>query len=479
MNTTGYCNPLTDRYAGRSMSYVWSPQYKHSTWRKLWLTLARCEKELGLPITDAQIAELEAHQQDIDFERVAEIEKGLRHDVMSHIRALAELAPEAAPIIHLGATSCFVTDNTELIQIREAMKLLRGKLLRLISQIADFCDARKDVPMLGFTHLQPAQLTTLGKRFALYLQDFVLDFERLDREIAELPFRSVKGTTGTQASFLELFDGDHAKCRELEKRVASAMGFDNVIYLSGQTYSRKIDYFVLSILSGLAQSAAKMATDIRLLANMKEVEEPFGAKQVGSSAMAYKRNPMRSERVCSLARYVMNLPGNAAYTASTQWFERTLDDSANRRLVLPEAFMTADVILSILLDVTNGLQVWPNVIARHVREELPFMATENILMAAVRAGGDRQALHEVIRVHSMDAAKKIKEEGGANDLLERLAADPAFASIRDRFDELVNPRDFIGRAPEQTEEFIANCVDPVLEAHAAEWQAVQADALNV
>ncbi len=480
MNKTSYCNPLTDRYAGRSMSYVWSPQYKHSTWRKLWLTLARCEKELGLPITDAQIAELEAHQQDIDFDRVAEIEKGLRHDVMSHIRALAELAPEAAPIIHLGATSCFVTDNTELIQMREAMKLLRGKLLRLISQIADFCDAQKSVPMLGFTHLQPAQLTTLGKRFALYLQDFMLDFERLDREIAELPFRSVKGTTGTQASFLELFDGDHAKCRELEKRVAKEMGFDNVIYLSGQTYSRKIDYFVLSILSGLAQSAAKMATDIRILANMKEVEEPFGAKQVGSSAMAYKRNPMRSERVCSLARYVMNLPGNAAYTASTQWFERTLDDSANRRLVLPEGFLACDVILSILLDVTSGLQVWPKVIEKHVAAELPFMATENLLMAAVKKGGNRQELHEVIRNHSMAAGRRVKEEGQENDLLERIKNDPAFSAIREEFDSLIDPSAFVGRAPQQVSDYLQDEVRPLLAERAAEL-ADDADcaALNV
>jgi adenylosuccinate lyase len=334
--------------------------------------------------------------------------------------------------------------------------------------------------MLGFTHLQPAQLTTLGKRFALYLQDFVLDFERLDREIAELPFRSVKGTTGTQASFLELFDGDHAKCRELEKRVASAMGFDNVIYLSGQTYSRKIDYFVLSILSGLAQSAAKMATDIRLLANMKEVEEPFGAKQVGSSAMAYKRNPMRSERVCSLARYVMNLPGNAAYTASTQWFERTLDDSANRRLVLPEGFLACDVILSILLDVTSGLQVWPKVIAKHVAAELPFMATENLLMAAVKKGGNRQELHEVIRNHSMAAGRRVKEEGLENDLLERIKNDPAFASIREEFDSLINPSAFVGRAPQQVTDYLNDVVRPLLKERAADL-ADDADcaALNV
>ena len=359
MDYETYKNPLTERYAGKEMSRIWSPQFKHSTWRRLWLSLASCEKKLGLEITDSQIAELAAHLDDIDFERVSEIEKSLRHDVMSHIRALAEKCPEAAPIIHLGATSCFVTDNTELIQTRESLRLIRGKLLKLIDNLAKFCDEHKAMPTLGFTHLQPAQLTTVGKRFALYLQDFLLDYRRIDREIGELPFRSVKGTTGTQASFFELFDGDHEKCRELERAVAAEFGFDHVITLSGQTYTRKIDYFVLALLSGLAQSAAKCATDIRLLAHMKEIEEPFGAKQVGSSAMAYKRNPMRCERVTSLARYVMNLPGNAAATTSTQWFERTLDDSANRRIVLPEAFLAADVILSILCDVTSGLQVWP------------------------------------------------------------------------------------------------------------------------
>ena len=477
MNNDVYCNPLTDRYAGEEMSFIWSPQHKHSTWRRLWLTLARCEKELGLPITQKQVDQLAEHLDDIDFDRVAALEKELRHDVMSHIRALSELCPDAAPIIHLGATSCFVTDNTELIQTREAFGVIRGKMLKLIANLADFCEKYRALPVLGFTHFQPAQLTTLGKRFALYLQDFVLDFERVEREMAELPFRSVKGTTGTQASFLELFDGDHAKCRQLERNVAAAMGFDRVIALSGQTYTRKIDYFVLSTLSGIAQSAAKMATDIRLLASMKEVEEPFGAKQVGSSAMAYKRNPMRSERVTSLARYVMNLPGNAAMTHATQWFERTLDDSANRRIVLPEAFLATDVILSILINVTDGLQVWEKIIAKHIRAELPFMATENLLMEAVKHGGDRQKLHEVIREHSMAAGRRVKEEGADNDLLERLRNDPAFAAIRDDFDRIVDPAAFIGRAPQQVEAFLSETVRPLLAGHAAEMGS--GDAVNV
>ena len=331
--------------------------------------------------------------------------------------------------------------------------------------------------MLGFTHFQPAQLTTLGKRFALYLQDFVIDFERLDREMNDLPFRSVKGTTGTQASFLELFDGDHNKCRQLEKDVAAAMGFDKVIALSGQTYTRKVDYFVLSTLSGIAQSAAKMATDIRLLASMKELEEPFGKKQVGSSAMAYKRNPMRSERVTSLARYVMNLPGNAAMTHATQWFERTLDDSANRRVVLPEAFLATDVILSILINVTDGLQVWKKVIEKHINAELPFMATENLLMEAVKHGGDRQELHEVIREHSMAASRRVKEEGLDNDLIDRLRNDPAFAAIKDDFDSIIDPSAFIGRAPQQVEAFLAEVVRPLLEANKDDVKS--GDSVNV
>ncbi|WP_273306866.1 adenylosuccinate lyase [Victivallis lenta] len=479
MNHNVYSSPLTDRYAGAEMSYIWSPQFKHSTWRRLWLELAKCEQKLGLAITDGQIKQMSEHLEDIDFDRVAAKEKELRHDVMSHIHVFGESCPDAMPIIHLGATSCFVTDNTELIQMREGMKVLRGKLLKLMDQLAAFCERNKALPTLGFTHYQPAQLTTVGKRFSLYLQDFMLDFERLEREIEELPFRSVKGTTGTQASFLELFDGDHAKCRKLEKSVAAAMGFDRVIAVSGQTYTRKIDYFVMSILSGIAQSAAKMATDIRLLANLKEVEEPFEKKQIGSSAMAYKRNPMRSERVCSLARYVMNLPGNAAMTESTQWFERTLDDSANRRIILGEGFLTVDIILSLLINITDGLQLWPNVIRKHIQAELPFMATENLLMAAVKKGGNRQELHEVIRTHSMAAARRVKEEGADNDLLERLKSDPAFNCIRDEFDSLLDPATFVGRAPQQVQEFLAEEIRPILERYGKELSAAAADSVNV
>lgn len=472
-----YQNPLTGRYAGKAMSFVWSPQHKHATWRRLWLALAKCEKALGLPITDEQIAQMSAHLDDIDFDAVAAKEAELRHDVMSHIHVFGDQCPAARPIIHLGATSCYVTDNTELLQMREGMEILRGRMLKLIQLLADFAEKNRSMPMLGFTHFQPAQLTTTGKRFALYLQDFMLDFERLENEIENLPFRSVKGTTGTQASFLELFEGDHAKVRELEKRVAAEMGFEHPIDLSGQTYTRKLDYYVLAILSGIAQSAAKMATDIRLLANRREVEEPFGKKQIGSSAMAYKRNPMRCERVCSLARYVISLPANAANTEVGQWFERTLDDSANRRIVLPEAFLATDVILSILIDVTDGILVWPKVIAKHVAEELPFMATENLLMEAVKHGGDRQTLHEVIRRHSMDAARKIKEEGGDNDLLERLRTDPAFAAIAEKFDSLLDPKAFVGRAPEQVTDYLNAKVRPLLAAHAG--QVSDGEALKV
>ena len=477
MNDT-YQSPLAQRYASKEMSYNFSPQKKHSTWRRLWLTLAEAEKELGLDITDEQLQQMAAHLDDIDFDAVAAREKELRHDVMSHIHVFGAQCPAAMPIIHLGATSCYVTDNTELIQMRDGLKILRGKLLKLMALLADFALANRAVPTLGFTHYQPAQLTTVGKRFSLYLQDFLLDLEELEFELNKLPFRSVKGTTGTQASFLALFNGDHGKVKTLEKRVAARMGFDRVIDVSGQTYTRKIDYFVMAVLSGIAQSAYKMAGDIRLLANLREMEEPFGKSQIGSSAMAYKRNPMRSERVCSLARYVMTLPLNAAHTEATQWFERTLDDSANRRLVLAEGFLSVDVILSLLLNIVDGIQVWPNVIARRVAAELPFMATENILMAAVKAGGDRQLLHEAIRVHSMDAARRIKEEGGDNDLLDRIKADPAFAAIRDRIDQLVDPRSFVGRAPEQVEEFVDQRVRPLLARHAAELSA-GGEAINV
>ena len=478
MDYNSFLNPLTDRYASKEMSYNWSPQKKHSTWRRLWLALAECEKELGLNITDEQLNEMRQHLDDIDFQAVEAVEKDLRHDVMSHIHVFGKQCPAAMPIIHLGATSCYVTDNTELIQMRDGLKLLRGKLLKVIRLLADFAMKNRNLPTLGFTHYQPAQLTTVGKRFSLYLQDFMLDFERLEFELDRLPFRSVKGTTGTQASFMALFEGDQEKIKLLEKNVAAKMGFDRVIPVSGQTYTRKVDYFVLTVLSGIAQSAYKMAGDIRLLANLREMEEPFGKKQIGSSAMAYKRNPMRSERVCALSRYLINLPLNAAQTEATQWFERTLDDSANRRLSLPESFLCADIILSLVINIIDGIQVWPNVIAKRVAAELPFMATENILMAAVKAGGNRQELHEAIRVHSMEAAKQIKEFGRDNDLIERIKNDPAFSSIKDRIDSIVNPHDFIGRAPEQVEELVATYIEPPLAKHAGE-QSDKGEDINV
>lgn len=462
MNRESYSNPLTERYASREMSFNWSPQKKHSTWRRLWTALAETQKELGLDISDKQISEMKKHIDDIDFEAAARKEKELRHDVMSHIHVFGEACPAAKPIIHLGATSCFVTDNTELIQLRDAMAIIKARLAAVMESLAVNAEKYRDLPTLGFTHYQPAQLTTVGKRFSLYIQDFIFDLERLEYEMDKLPFRSAKGTTGTQASFMALFGNDTEKVKKLEKMIAGKMGFERVIEVSGQTYTRKLDFYALSVLSGIAQSAYKFAGDIRLLSNLKEIEEPFNKKQVGSSAMAYKRNPMRSERVCSLARYVISLLDNPANTHANQWFERTLDDSANRRLALPEAFLAADVILSLVANISTGIQVWPKVIAKHVAAELPFMATENILMAAVEAGGDRQELHEAIRTHSMEAARVVKSEGGENDLIERLKKDPLFSSISDRFDNILNPSDFTGRASEQTSDFLENTVKPLI-----------------
>ena len=473
-----YKSPLTDRYVGAEMSYNWSPQRKHSTWRRLWLALAESEKQLGLNISQEQIDQMKAHLDDIDFEAVAKKEAELRHDVMSHIHVFGAQCPAAMPIIHLGATSCFVTDNTEIIQMRDGLKLILGKLLKVAEILAANAEKYKNMPTLGFTHYQPAQLTTVGKRFALYLQDFTFDIERIEEEIERIPMRGVKGTTGTQASFMELFHGDHEKIRQLDRLVAEKMGFNKTVALSGQTYSRKIDYFVLSALSGIAQSAYKFAGDIRLLANLKEIEEPFEKHQVGSSAMAYKRNPMRSERICALSRYLMNLPLNAAQTHSVQWFERTLDDSANRRLSLPESFLAADIILSLVANVANGMQVWPKVIEKHVMAELPFMATENILMAAVSAGGNRQELHEAIRQHSMDAGRRVKAEGASNDLIERLAADPLFAKVSPKFHEILAPSQFVGRAPQQVDDFLKNVFEP-LKARLASYENVKMDAINV
>jgi len=465
MDYNTYQNPLTGRYASKEMSYNWSPQKKHSTWRRLWLALARSEKELGLNISEKQLAEMQSNLDNINFELAEAKEKELRHDVMSHIYAFGEVCPTAMPIIHLGATSCFVTDNTELIQLRDGLEIIKRKVLKVLSRFAERAEEFAQMPTLGFTHYQPAQLTTVGKRFSLYLQDFLLDFEHLVEEQEKLPFRGVKGTTGTQASFLALFNGDHDKVKLLNEKVAEEMGFKNTIAVSGQTYTRKIDFYILSLLSGMAQSAYKFAGDIRLLSNLKEIEEPFESSQVGSSAMAYKRNPMRCERICSLSRYVMSLPVNAANTHANQWFERTLDDSANRRIVLPEAMLGVDVILSLVFNVIDGLKVWPNVIDSRVKSELPFMATENILMAAVKKGGDRQKLHESIRKHSMEAARQVKQFGAKNDLIERIKKDSDFDMIHDNMDDLMNPVDFIGRAPEQVDDFIISDIYPILKKY--------------
>jgi adenylosuccinate lyase len=473
-----YENPLVDRYASKEMNQNWSPQKKFSTWRRLWLALATAEKELGLPITEQQIEEMSAHLDDIDFDLAAQKEKEFRHDVMSHVHTFGTCCPSAMPVIHLGATSCYVGDNTDLIQLRDGMKIVRRKLLKVIEIMGQVADQYKALPTLGFTHYQPAQLTTVGKRVTLWLQDMVMDFERLEYELEALPFRGVKGTTGTQASFLALFDGDHEKVKALNSRVGELMGFTKVIPVSGQTYTRKIDYLVLSTLSGIAQSAYKMAGDIRLLANLKEIEEPFEKNQIGSSAMAYKRNPMRSERICSLARYVMSLVDNAANTHANQWFERTLDDSANRRISLPEAFLSVDVILSIVHNVMDGLQVWPQVIRKRVDSELPFMATENIIMACVKAGGDRQELHEAIRTHSMDAGRQVKEFGRDNDLMSRLAKDPVFEAVKDDLADLLDPSLYVGRSPEQVDEFLSEVVNPLLARCQSDLE-VEFDSINV
>jgi adenylosuccinate lyase len=474
-----YEHPLVKRYATKEMSFVWSPAMKFTTWRKLWTALATAEQELGIEITDEQLAEMREKLYDVDFDFAAKKEREFRHDVMGHVHAFGEVAPNAMPIIHLGATSCYVGDNTDIVQIKEALVLIKRKLVQTIDILKKFAVQHKDLPTLGFTHYQPAQLTTVGKRCTLWMQDLLLDLERVEREIEDLPMRGVKGTTGTQASFLELFDGDHDKVKALNKRVTELMGFDKVIPVSGQTYTRKIDYNVLSVLSGIAQSAYKMCGDIRLLSNLKEVEEPFAKTQIGSSAMAYKRNPMRSERVCSIARYVLSLPNAAANTHANQWFERTLDDSAIRRIYLPEGFLAVDVILNLLSNIADGLHVWPNVVKKHVMEELPFMSTEVILMECVKKGGDRQDLHEAIRVHSMDAGAVVKGEGKPNDLMERIAKDPLFAAVHDDLERLVDPILFVGRAPEQVDEFLTENIDPVLEANKALLQIESTDGVNV
>jgi adenylosuccinate lyase len=441
------------------MCPLWSARRIHTTWRKLWIALAEAEHELGLPITAAQIAELKGAVDDIDFDRAAQYERELRHDVMAHVHAYRDRCPNAGGIIHLGATSCYVTDNTDLILMREGLEILRGRLVTAIDVLAKFAAANRDLPCLGFTHLQPAQPTTIGKRATLWCYDLVLDLEEIEHRLARLKFRGAKGTTGTQASFLALFDGDHAKVEALDLLVAEKMGFGKSYPVTGQTYSRKVDAQVLASLSGIGQSAHKAGTDLRILQSRKELDEPFETKQIGSSAMAYKRNPMRSERMCALSRFAMNLAANAEQTMATQWMERTLDDSANRRLALPQAFLAIDAVLILYRNIVDGLVVHAKVIEKNLRDELSFMATEEILMAGVRAGGDRQLLHERIRVHSQEAARRVKDEGESNDLIERLKGDPAFAAVD--LHAALDARQFIGRAPQQVDAFIREVIEPI------------------
>jgi len=438
---------------------------KFKTWRRLWIALAEAEKELGLNITDEQIDELKRHKDDINYELAEAKEKEFRHDVMAHIHAYGELCPNARGIIHLGATSCYVGDNTDIIIMHEGLKLLKKKLVAVISKLSEFALKYKDLPTLGFTHFQPAQLVTVGKRATLWIQDLAMDLEEMDFVLSNMKLLGSKGTTGTQASFLSLFEGDHEKVKKLDKLIAQKMGYDKVFAVSGQTYTRKLDSRILNLLGSIAQSAYKFSNDMRLLQNMKEVEEPFEKNQIGSSAMAYKRNPMRSERISSLARYVIVDTLNPAITASTQWFERSLDDSANKRISVPEAFLAVDAILNIYINIADGLVVYPKVIEKHILEELPFMATENIMMEAVKRGGDRQELHERIRVHSMEAAKKVKIEGGKNDLIERIASDSAFNLNLEELNSVLEPKNYVGRSPQQVEEFVKEVVKPILEAN--------------
>ncbi len=468
MNKPIYENPLCARYASRQMQHIFSPDFKFSTWRRLWIALAEAEQELGLPITDEQLDEMRAHIDDIDYAKAADYESRLRHDVMAHIRTYGDLCPKAKPIIHLGATSCYVGDNTDIIQLREGLLRIRTLLVNAIGALGAFAREHRDVPTLAYTHYQAAQPTTVGKRACLWLQDLVMDLDRLEYELSHLKLLGCKGTTGTGASFLELFGGDAEKVYALEGKIAAKMGFDACMPVSGQTYSRKVDAYVLNVLGDIAASTHKMATDLRLMAHMKEFDEPFETEQVGSSAMAYKRNPMRSERVCSLSRYVINAVRNTADTASVQWLERTLDDSANRRITLPEAFLATDGALTLIINVIRGGRIYPKVMEKHLNEEMPFMATENILMHAVTLGGDRQELHEAIRQHSQAAAARVKLEGGENDLLSRLLADPAFQLTEADLEKVLDVRKFVGLAPEQTDRFLAEYVDPILEKYADE-----------
>lgn len=466
MSNMSYESPFCTRYASKEMQYLFSADKKFTTWRKLWVALARAEMKLGLPVTQEQVDELEAHINDIDYAMAAEEEKAVRHDVMAHVHTYGHICPKAAGIIHLGATSCYVGDNTDVIIMRDALQVVKRKLVKVIAQLAKFADTYKSLPCLAYTHLQPAQLTTIGKRATLWCNELLMDLEDLDFRIDSLKLLGSKGTTGTQASFMELFEGDTDKIKALEQMIAEEMGFDAVVPVSGQTYSRKVDYQVCSVLAGIAQSASKFSNDIRLMQSFKEMEEPFEKSQIGSSAMAYKRNPMRDERITSLARYVMVDVLNPAFTAGTQWFERTLDDSANKRISVAEAFLGVDAILNIMLNVTdpeNGFVVYDKIITRRVMAELPFMATENIMMSAVKKGGNRQELHEKIRQYSMQAGARVKREGLDNNLCELILADPMFMITKEEMDAIMKPENFIGRCPQQVDEFIANCVQPVLE----------------
>ena len=465
MNTDRYVSPLSERYASKEMQYIFSPDMKFRTWRKLWIALAETERELGLNITQEQIDEMKAHADDINYDVAKERERQVRHDVMSHVYAFGVQCPKAKGIIHLGATSCYVGDNTDIIVMTEALKLVRKKLVNVIAELSKFAAQYKDQPTLAFTHFQPAQPTTVGKRATLWTQEFLMDLEDLEYVLSSMKLLGSKGTTGTQASFLELFDGDQETIDKIDPMIAEKMGFKSCYPVSGQTYSRKVDTRVLNILAGIAASAHKMSNDIRLLQHLKVVEEPFEKSQIGSSAMAYKRNPMRSERIASLSRYVMIDALNPAITSATQWFERTLDDSANKRLSVPEGFLAIDGILDLCLNVVDGLVVYPKVIEKRLMSELPFMATENIMMDAVKAGGDRQELHERIRELSMEAGKNVKVEGKDNNLLELIAADPAFNLTLEDLQKSMDPSRYTGRAKEQTEAFIANVVQPVLDAH--------------
>lgn len=465
MATNTYESPLNSRYASKEMQYIFSPDKKFSTWRKLWIALAESEQELGLDITDKQIAQMKEHIYDINYDVAKEQEKKVRHDVMAHVHAFGVQCPDAKPIIHLGATSCYVGDNTDIIIMTEAMQLIKKKLVCLIGELAKFAKEYKDLPTLAFTHFQPAQPTTVGKRASLWLEDLLMDLEDVDYQLSKAKLLGCKGTTGTQASFMELFEGDHEKCKMLDKKIAEKMGYTDSFPVSGQTYPRKLDSQMLNTLSLIAQSAYKFSNDIRLLQHLKQIEEPFEKSQIGSSAMAYKRNPMRSERIGSLARYVIVDAINPAITAATQWFERTLDDSANKRISVPEAFLAVDAILSLYINVVDGLVVYDKVIYQQFMREIPFMATENIMMDAVKKGGDRQELHEKIRVHSMEAGKTVKMEGKDNNLAELIAADPSFGLTLEEINAVMKPENFVGRAPEQVEDFLRDYVDPVLEAN--------------